>query len=126
MRQEYESAVAQAVAIAPNCADGYGLLALIKNALGEADLAIALIEKGMRLNPYFTWDYPNNLGRAYDTLGRIDEAVTALEDARSRRTGIPTAIRRSVVGGGKIRGTLALPAPEIDGTPDRSFCSLNR
>ena len=87
MRQEYEaaeSAVAQAVAIAPNYADGYGLLALIKNALGESDLAIALIEKGMRLNPYFTWDYPYNLGRAYYTLGRIDEAITALEDARSR------------------------------------------
>ncbi len=92
MRQEYEaaeSAVAQAVAIAPNFADGYGLLALIKNALSESDLAIALIEKGMRLNPYFTWDYPYNLGRAYYTLGRIDEAITALEDARSRN---PNAI----------------------------------
>ena len=87
MRKEYdtaESAVASAVAIAPNYADGYGLLALIRNALGEPESAIALIQKGMQLNPYYTWDYPYNLGRAYYTLGRIEEAIETLEDARGR------------------------------------------
>lgn len=87
MRREFgqaEKAVEQALTIAPNYADGYGLLALIKNGRGDSDAAIALIEKGMQLNPYYTWDYPYNLGRAYYTLGRIDEAITALESARAR------------------------------------------
>lgn len=90
MRKEYElaeAAVSQGLSIAPNYADGYGLLALIKNALGESQTAIGLIEKGMRLNPYYTWDYPYNLGRAYYALGRIDAAITALEDARNRNGG---------------------------------------
>jgi adenylate cyclase len=87
MRKELkpaEAAATQAVTMAPNYADGYGLLALIKNALGEPESAIALIKKGMQLNPYYTWDYPYNLGRAYYTLGRIDEAIAALEEAKTR------------------------------------------
>jgi len=87
MRREYqqaERAVEQALLLAPNYADGYGLLALIKNAVGDAPAAIALIEKGMQLNPFYTWDYPYNLGRAYYTLGQIDAAISALEAARAR------------------------------------------
>ena len=79
-----EAAVSEALSISPNYADGYGLMALIKNALGDSQAAIELIEKGMRLNPYYTWDYPYNLGRAYYALGRTDAAITALEDARNR------------------------------------------
>lgn len=81
---EAEATVTQALTIAPNYADGYGLLALIKNAQGDADTALALVEKGMRLNPHYTWDYPYNRGRAYYTLGRIDDAIASLEEARSR------------------------------------------
>lgn len=87
MRREAEqaaSAVAKAIAIAPNYADGYALLALIKNALGESETAIELIRKGKELNPYYTWDYPYNLGRAYYYLGDIEKAIIALEEARSR------------------------------------------
>lgn len=87
MRKEYElaeAAATEAVTLAPNYADGYGLLALIKNALGEPESAIALIKKGMQLNPYYTWDYPYNLGRAYYSLGRIDEAIKELEEAKNR------------------------------------------
>jgi tetratricopeptide (TPR) repeat protein len=87
MRKEYEkadAAVSSALSIAPNYADGYGLSALIKNALGDPKQAIALIERGITLNPYYTWDYPYNLGRAYYTLGRYDEAIEVLEEARGR------------------------------------------
>ncbi|NEX23502.1 tetratricopeptide repeat protein, partial [Thiorhodococcus mannitoliphagus] len=87
MRKEYplaEAAATQSITLTPNYADGYGLLALIKNALGEPESAIALIKKGMQLNPYYTWDYPYNLGRAYYSLGRIDEAIEALEAAKTR------------------------------------------
>jgi adenylate cyclase len=91
MRKEYRSAEAatkKAVTLAPNYADGYGLLALIKNALGEPESAITLIKKGMQLNPYYTWDYPYNLGRAYYSLGRIDEAIEALEAAKTRNENV--------------------------------------
>jgi adenylate cyclase len=81
---EAEVAVARALAIAPNYADGYGLFAIIKNARGNAQSALDLINQGIRLNPYFTWDYPFNQGLAYYTLGRMDEAIAAFEKARSR------------------------------------------
>ena len=87
MRKEYtkaKKAVAQAINIAPNYADGYGLLALISNNLGESEKAIELINKGMRLNPYYTWDYPYNLGRANYMLGNYEAAIIALEQAEER------------------------------------------
>jgi tetratricopeptide (TPR) repeat protein len=43
-----------------------------------------LINQGIRLNPYYTWDYPYNQGVAYYTLGRMEEAIAAHEKARSR------------------------------------------
>lgn len=79
-----KEAVRQAIAIAPNYGDGYGLLALIHNNLGEAEEAIEMVTRGMRHNPYYTWDYPYNLGRAYYTLGRYPEAIAALTDALKR------------------------------------------
>ncbi|PLY13690.1 MAG: hypothetical protein C0631_13435 [Sedimenticola sp.] len=87
MRKEYvyaQKAVAQAINIAPNYADGYGLLALINNSLGEPEQAIQFAIKGMQLNPYYTWDYPYNLGRASYTLGRYDDAIASLSSALER------------------------------------------
>jgi adenylate cyclase len=87
MRQEpekAEKAVEKAINIAPNYADGYGLLALISNTLAKPKEAIELISKGMRLNPYYTWDYPFNLGMAYYQLGRYKEAIAELEKAQAR------------------------------------------
>lgn len=86
-RKEYENAertVAKSISIAPNYADGYGLLALINNTMGRPKEALELINKGMRLNPYYSWDYPYNLGRAYYQLGRYKEAIEALEKAQAR------------------------------------------
>lgn len=87
MRKEFEQAekaAVQAINIAPNYADGYGLLALINNNLGQPKTAIELITKGMQLNPYYTWDYPYNLGSAYYMLGNYDAAIAALEKAQER------------------------------------------
>lgn len=87
MRQEFEQAkeaVSRAIEIAPSYADGYGLLALINNNLGEAGMALQYAEKGMQLNPYYTWDYLYNRGRALYLLGRNAEAIEALEKARDR------------------------------------------
>jgi tetratricopeptide (TPR) repeat protein len=82
--EQAESAAIRSIAVAPNYADGYGLLALINNNLGHPQKAIEQINKGVQLNPYYTWDYPYNLGRAYYTLGRYEEAIAALEKARER------------------------------------------
>jgi TolB-like protein/DNA-binding winged helix-turn-helix (wHTH) protein/Tfp pilus assembly protein PilF len=87
MRKELEQAEAaamQSIAVAPNYADGYGLLALINNNFGRPEKAIEQINKGIQLNPYYTWDYPYNLGRAYYALGRYEEAIAALERAHER------------------------------------------
>jgi tetratricopeptide (TPR) repeat protein len=87
MRKEFvaaEATLSEALAISPNYADGYGLLALIKNGRGDPKAAISLVKKGMELNPYYTWDYPYNLGRAYYALGDFARAIGLLEKARAR------------------------------------------
>jgi len=87
MRQEFanaEKSILQAIDIAPSYADGYGLLALIYNNMGFPEKAIENVTQGMRLNPYYTWDYLYNLGSAYYTLGRYDESIRELEKARDR------------------------------------------
>ena len=91
MRKEFalaEQAVETSLSIAPNYADGFGLLALINNSLGNAEGAIANIRKGMQLNPYYTWDYPYNLGRAYYILGEYDKAIPELESAKTRNPNV--------------------------------------
>ena len=108
MRGEYalaERAASQAIEIAPNFADGYGLLALIKNALAEPDAAIQLIHKGMQLNPFYTWDYPYNLGRAYYTAGNLEAAIASLEKARTRNPNalpIRLYLAASYAGAGRV------------------------
>lgn len=81
---EAAAAVEQAVALAPNYADGYGLLAFISNWRGNAEQAIHYIKKAIALNPYYSFEYPWNLGLANYTLGRYDEAVEALQNALER------------------------------------------
>ena len=77
-------ALEHAVTLAPNYADGYGLLAFINNYLGRSEEAIRLIQKGMQLNPYYTFEYPYNLGLAYYWSGRYSEAVKPLQEAIER------------------------------------------
>ena len=95
-RHEPELALAatqRSIELAPNYADGYGLLALINNRLGRGEEALRLINRGMALNPRYTWDYPYNLGRAYYNLSDYDKAAVAFLDAlaRNQYTGFPRA-----------------------------------
>ena len=91
MRKEFtkaEQAATTAISIAPNYADGYGLLALIYNNLGEPAKSVEFVEKGMRINPYYTWDYLFNLGWAHYMLGNHDKAIDALEKAQQRNESV--------------------------------------
>jgi TolB-like protein/DNA-binding winged helix-turn-helix (wHTH) protein/Flp pilus assembly protein TadD len=87
MRKEYENAekaAEESIRVAPNYADGYGMLALIKISLGKPEQAIEINAKGMRLNPYYTFHYLYNQGSAYFMLGNYNAAINALEKAQSR------------------------------------------
>jgi len=91
MRKEHdkaEQAAARSVEIAPNFADGYGLLALINNYLGNPKKALSNVTKGMQLNPYYTWDYLYNQGLAFYSLNRYKEAIAALEMAQQRNENV--------------------------------------
>ena len=87
IRKEYdnaEKAIIEAIRIAPNYADGYGLLALIKMYLGQPERAIELNKKGMRLNPYYSWQYLYTHGSAYYMKGDYSTAIIKLEKAQAR------------------------------------------
>ncbi len=71
----------------PN-ADAYALLALIKNEMGQTEETIRLIEKGMNLNPHYSWDYLYNLGRANYALDRYERAVEYLQQALDRNENV--------------------------------------
>ena len=93
MRKELdkaEEAVANAIKVAPGHSDAYGLQALISNNRGEPKKAIEYARKGMELNPFYTWDYLYNLGRANYSLKNYDEAVDFLQQAKERN---PSAVQ---------------------------------
>jgi adenylate cyclase len=96
MRKELdkaEEAVATAIKIAPGHSDAYGLQALISNNRGDPEKAIEYARKGMDLNPFYTWDYLYNLGRAYHNLKKYDEAVDFLEQAQERNPNAITIVQ---------------------------------
>jgi adenylate cyclase len=106
-RKEYadaEKAAEESTRVAPNFADGYGLLALIDANLNKPKEAIALIKKGMRLNPYYTWEYLYIQGIAHYALGEYDDAIKVLEDAEKRNDNVAQIklfLAASYVGAGR-------------------------
>jgi len=94
-RNQFDNAIKalkRSVSLSPSYADGYAMLALINNNLGHAEEAIRLINKGMKLNPYYSWDYLYNLGRAYYALGEYQKATEHLQQALERNAA-PRAAR---------------------------------
>jgi adenylate cyclase len=80
---EFEQALAEAryaVALDPNYADGYGLLAFIHVAMGEAREALAAMERAVSLNPRYSVQYHSVLGATYLLLDRYDDAVRVLTE----------------------------------------------
>ncbi|HEV8712260.1 MAG TPA: tetratricopeptide repeat protein, partial [Candidatus Binatia bacterium] len=85
-RQHEQAIVAakRAITLAPNEAEGSVRLGLILNFTGRPEEAIGLIEKAVRLNPRYPYDYLAQLGMAYGLAGRYEEAIPTLQSATIR------------------------------------------
>jgi TolB-like protein/Tfp pilus assembly protein PilF len=85
--QQYEQAIAEgkhAITLDPNWADAYVGLTDILNFAGRAEEAVELVQKAMRLNPYYPAVYPHVLGVAYNLTGQYEEAIMASKEALRR------------------------------------------
>jgi TolB-like protein/class 3 adenylate cyclase/Flp pilus assembly protein TadD len=71
----------RAVAVDPNDADSYVVLAGALNLSGRPSEALPLMERAMRLNPYYPPSYFYELGLARFGLEQFDEAAVSLERA---------------------------------------------
>ena len=83
-RREHDSAIAAArnwIALEPNNADAYATLAGAMHFSGESNEVISLIEKAMRLNPFYPFFYPHYIGMANLVLRRFEAASVALKRA---------------------------------------------
>jgi len=67
----------EALALDPNYANAYVLLATLMYFTGEPQQGLEQILKAMQLNPYHPYNYPFHLGQAYFILGRYDDAIDA-------------------------------------------------
>jgi adenylate cyclase len=81
-KKQHEEAVAAArrwVELEPSNADGYANLAGALQFSGEPEQVIPLIDKAMRLNPFYPFYYILYRGLAYMTMERYEEALEALQ-----------------------------------------------
>ena len=95
-KQQYEKAQTEAekvIALAPENADSYALLASIFVSIGRSGEAIELIEKAMQLNPAMPAWHLTLLGLAYSRSGRQIEAVAILRRVLDRNLSHGDAFR---------------------------------
>jgi tetratricopeptide (TPR) repeat protein len=81
-KKMYDEAVTngrKAIALDPGNADNHGAVAIVMQYAGEFNEAIALIEQGKRIQPYYPAWYENILGACYFMLERYEESAEALE-----------------------------------------------
>ena len=89
-RKEHEAAISaykRALLLNPNDAD---LMSDMADALahsGRSDEAITLLEKAMRLNPFYPDQYLWHLGGAYYNLHRYEEAIETLQSMQNPTEG---------------------------------------
>lgn len=74
----------RSIALAPSAADLYVFYAVSLNFLGRAEEAVTMIEKAMRLSPFYPDWYLGIIGQSYRLLGRFDAAI-AVDDERLAR-----------------------------------------
>ncbi len=80
LKEEFDQAIAyhkKAVALGPNISVYHAILAYNLTDAGQADEAIPMLKKAMRLSPTYQPWYLGSLGDAYNAVGRYEEAVEA-------------------------------------------------
>src|SRR5262245_23663666 len=86
-KQQYDQAIAEgerAIALDPNNADSYAVLAEALNVAGKPEEALRAVAQAMRLNPRYPPWYAFELGWAYQLTGRYAEAIATLKEVISR------------------------------------------
>jgi TolB-like protein/class 3 adenylate cyclase len=89
-RKEHDAAISaykRAILLNPNDAD---LMSDMADALahsGHSEEAISLVERAMRLNPFYPDQYLWHLGGAYYNLRRYDEAIQTLQSMQNPTEG---------------------------------------
>jgi TolB-like protein/Tfp pilus assembly protein PilF len=78
------AAAERALALGPNEANGYVMLAAVLNATGQPEKAIGLVKKAMRLDPQYPDWYDFTLGWSYVLLERYEEAIATLQSLLTR------------------------------------------
>ena len=87
LQKEPEKAIAEgekAIALGPTNAQAHVLLAVTMNDVGRFDEAIRLVEKAMRLHPYYPAYYLSWLGGGYRMTGRYEDALTVYKQLLDR------------------------------------------
>lgn len=87
LKQQPEQALAEgerAVTLDPNYADSYANLSEILVSVGKAQDAIEMAQKAIRLNPRGPAWYLPDLGSAYLSAGRVEEATAILKQGLMR------------------------------------------
>ena len=79
------------LAMKPNYADGYALLAIVYIYKGDPGNGIKMIRKAMRLKPNYPAQYTSVLGQAYYYLEDYENALTVLRDAIDKNFSLLTA-----------------------------------
>ena len=86
-RKQYDEALAaikQWIEIEPGNADAYANLAAILHFSGEPEQVAPLIEKAIRLNPFYPFYYTLYIGQAYLMMQRYEDAVETLKRSAMR------------------------------------------
>jgi len=78
----------KSIALDPNYADGYVMLAASQVYLGQAEKALGNIEQGMRINPHFPFWYIHALGQAQFALTRYGAAEESFKKAIARNPSV--------------------------------------
>ncbi len=87
LKRQHEKAIAEgerSIALNPNSAYSYMLLAVTYRFSGRAKEGIPLLEKAIRLGPYTPATFYYHLGMAYNLTGQYDEAIAVLKKALKR------------------------------------------
>jgi adenylate cyclase len=87
LQRRFEEAIAageRSIDLGPNVAESYVMLALTLSYVGKPEKGVALIDKAMRLSPFYHDNWLGVLANGYRMLGRYEESI-ALEHGRLKR-----------------------------------------